>query len=942
MKRPIAALAVSALVQLAVVPTGFAQTTVNDGEIIEFTGPDDLLLDPALAVIAVDVNGDTDRVVNGVTFLTDGQGGASGTATEGAVSVTTSATNQINDWAAVQSYTGGDGDSASNLAFIMQDIRWEALPSPVTVDIEGLDAGERYNVQLLFNEGRDNDRWWDIAIEDVNLVDNFSSEGGDTNFWTPSNGFAYSYDVDGPADGVLNIVMQANIFGDDRSLAPGTDGNPILQAVVVHRNALPTAPTDIVLTPDTVLASATIGSTAGILTSVDPNAGSHTYALVAGAGDTDNAKFQIVGDELQVNADLTGEAGNTLSVRVESTDDTDLSFAEAVEVIVTDDSDMDGLLDSWETMFGSLEDFSTGGDADGDGLNDEDEFTEGTDPSDDDSDDDGSLDGEEIANGTEPLNDDSDGDGLLDGVETNTGTFVDADETGSDPLNEDSDGDSILDGEEVANGTNPTTNDTDGDGVPDNIDPDPLDPNVASQTITFVGDIIEFQGPDDLHLDPSTAVIAVDVNGNADTVINGVTFRTDGQGGAMGTATEGAVSVTTSATHQINDWAGAQSYTGGEADSAANLAAVMRDIRWEAAPSPLTVDVEGLSPGGLYEIQLLTNEGADRNRYWDIAVNDEFVVDNYSSEGREGVGVWSPSNGFAYIGEFEARADGTLGIVMQQQIGGNPPIPTDNNPILQAFILHLAVPPIPIALNVEPSGDDLVLSWNSKASKLYDILSSTDPEGNPDPSQWPVLLADIEPTPDRNTEVIPRPADPVRFYVISEKAPPPFYFEDFESGENGWVNVNVDGNNNTVWELGTPTNVGPSSGANGSANAFGTNIDGPYALEADIRLRSPAIDLTDPSITGVRLTFDQFKDIEPMFDDGAIRVLKASDDSILGEIASGIDGMTPDWESFSANLPTEAIGEMIKLEFEFASDDFDPAGGLPGWYIDNVALSLTE
>ncbi len=51
--------------------------------------------------------------------------------------------------------------------------------------------------------------------------------------------------------------------------------------------------------------------------------------------------------------------------------------------------------------------------------------------------------------------DDDDNDGLLDVVETNTGTFVDANDTGSDPFNADTDGDGIDDGTEVANGTDP-------------------------------------------------------------------------------------------------------------------------------------------------------------------------------------------------------------------------------------------------------------------------------------------------------------------------------------------------------------------------------------------------------------------------------------------------------------------------------------------------------
>jgi hypothetical protein len=50
---------------------------------------------------------------------------------------------------------------------------------------------------------------------------------------------------------------------------------------------------------------------------------------------------------------------------------------------------------------------------------------------------------------------DRDEDVLLNGVETNTGTFVNADDTGTSPFLADTDGDGFDDGEEVAVGTDP-------------------------------------------------------------------------------------------------------------------------------------------------------------------------------------------------------------------------------------------------------------------------------------------------------------------------------------------------------------------------------------------------------------------------------------------------------------------------------------------------------
>jgi len=204
------------------------------------------------------------------------------------------------------------------------------------------------------------------------------------------------------------------------------------------------------------------------------------------------------------------------------------------------------------------------------------------------------------------------------------------------------------------------------------------------------GTVSEFTSPDQLHLDPATAVIAVDVFGNFDRSVNGVLFQADGPAGGVGIVTNGGVTSTVSSTNQIDNWAAPPAFTGGTPGSAANLAAIMQDIRWSAAPNPVTVDISGLTPGRTYELQMLFNEGRNTNdRRWDIGIEGQLVVDDFSSEG---VGVWNPSNSIAYTGEFTmAAGDTVLNVVMQQHIGGQNPMGPDNNPILQAVIVHDAI-----------------------------------------------------------------------------------------------------------------------------------------------------------------------------------------------------------------------------------------------------------
>jgi hypothetical protein len=120
------------------------------------------------------------------------------------------------------------------------------------------------------------------------------------------------------------------------------------------------------------------------------------------------------------------------------------------------DTDGDSIPDGYEEQFfpGDLTQLGSG-DFDEDGVNDAEEYIDGTDPTVADGDDDGANDGAEKAAGTDPLNPDTDGDGLLDGVETDTGTFVSVSDTGTDPLNTDTDGDNVSDGVEILQNTDP-------------------------------------------------------------------------------------------------------------------------------------------------------------------------------------------------------------------------------------------------------------------------------------------------------------------------------------------------------------------------------------------------------------------------------------------------------------------------------------------------------
>ena len=96
------------------------------------------------------------------------------------------------------------------------------------------------------------------------------------------------------------------------------------------------------------------------------------------------------------------------------------------------------------------------------------------------------------------------------------------------------------------------------------------------------------------------------------------------------------------------------------------------------------------------------------------------------------------------------------------------------------------------------------------------------------------------------------------------------YFEDFESGDGGWV---ADNTTNGTWALGAPTGAIINSAASGS-NAWVTNLSGNYNSSENSWVTSPVFDLSSLNAPSIELSI--WYDIEFSWD-GA--VLQSSIDS---------------------------------------------------------------
>ncbi|MDQ0640272.1 gliding motility-associated-like protein [Pedobacter sp. W3I1] len=99
----------------------------------------------------------------------------------------------------------------------------------------------------------------------------------------------------------------------------------------------PAAPTDIVLTAETLYENRPLGTLAGLLssTAVDPSA-TYTYILVAGSGSTDNAAFSISGNRLLTAQAFNYESKSIYNIRIRTSNNQNQWFEKAFTIVVTD------------------------------------------------------------------------------------------------------------------------------------------------------------------------------------------------------------------------------------------------------------------------------------------------------------------------------------------------------------------------------------------------------------------------------------------------------------------------------------------------------------------------------------------------------------------------------------------------------------------------------
>ena len=98
-----------------------------------------------------------------------------------------------------------------------------------------------------------------------------------------------------------------------------------------------TTPTKNTIDPKIIAENTTAGSTLAQLSSVDlADPYAHTYSMISGSGDGDNAKFEILGNELKTKEVFDFEKKSIYSIRIRTTDAGALSYEKSFTITIKD------------------------------------------------------------------------------------------------------------------------------------------------------------------------------------------------------------------------------------------------------------------------------------------------------------------------------------------------------------------------------------------------------------------------------------------------------------------------------------------------------------------------------------------------------------------------------------------------------------------------------
>ncbi len=215
------------------------------------------------------------------------------------------------------------------------------------------DGGRYYEEAFVIAVTNVNETPYDINLSAESVAENLASGTtvGTLTTNDPDEGDTYTYSlVDGTGDtdnasfsisgnslltaSVFNYEIKSTYYIRIRTTdAGGLTHEEAFTITVINVNE---NPTNITLSGSSVNENRPVSTTVGTLTTNDPDVGdTHTYSLVNGTGDSDNASFSITGNSLLTAVIFNYELKSTYAVRIRTTDDTGGIYEETYTIRIT-------------------------------------------------------------------------------------------------------------------------------------------------------------------------------------------------------------------------------------------------------------------------------------------------------------------------------------------------------------------------------------------------------------------------------------------------------------------------------------------------------------------------------------------------------------------------------------------------------------------------------
>jgi phosphodiesterase/alkaline phosphatase D-like protein len=249
----------------------------------------------------------------------------------------------------------GDWEATAEMCDAIPDNDCDGEPDPVADDADcvAINGGSGWTCQI----GICNSPPTDIALESADIDENLKSGTpvGMLSSTDPDSPGPFTYTFvagDGDSDNASFSISGSQLLSSAtfdfesknsysiRLMTDAGDGGTYQEAITISVNDINEAPTAIVLENDSIHENQATGTLISYFTTTDVDAGdSHVYTLVAGLGDTDNASFDIVDDQLVSAESFDFETRNSYSVRAQSEDSGGLTITQSYSITIIDVND---------------------------------------------------------------------------------------------------------------------------------------------------------------------------------------------------------------------------------------------------------------------------------------------------------------------------------------------------------------------------------------------------------------------------------------------------------------------------------------------------------------------------------------------------------------------------------------------------------------------------